>query len=125
MNSLTQTRQDVVDVLTAAGLNAFTTIPDRATPPLVGVSHDNPYVEDGPTMNAYTVHLAIRIVGQPGSADVAAEAIDAMVCQVITALAPDQWSITVNGPGVMTVGNAEMPAVDISIANEIMIEGGA
>lgn len=124
-NALTTLRQDIAETLADAGLNAFAFIPDRATPPLVGVTPDEPYVEDGPKFNGSSISLTIRCIGRPGTADVEDTQMEDTICTVIAALAPYQFSISVAKPGYLTIGTADYPACDINVTTQIKItEGG-
>jgi hypothetical protein len=125
MNSLTQLRIDVAETLSDAGLNAYAFIPDRATPPLVGVTPYAPYITDGPTFKQSTVYLTIRVINKAGSAETEDEQMEDVICAVVAALQPFNFTINVAKPGYLTIGNADYPACDINVSTEINIEGGA
>lgn len=114
-NPLTQARNDVTDLLNAAGLNAYAYMPDRVSPPLVAVQGGTPYVETGNTFTSNLVRFTVRVVLAPGDAGLRAEELDDMVFAVSDALVDTGWTVTVNEPGSITVGTAEYPAVDISV----------
>lgn len=123
MNSISQTRQDVADTLRDAGLNAFASLPDRMTPPLVGVTHGSPLVESGdsPAIGSTKVNLVVRIILAPGDSDLRMEELEDAVSTVVLALQPDQWTYYTDPVGSITVGTAEYPAVDINITNDITL----
>lgn len=121
MNPLTQTRQDVADALAVAGMNAFAFVPDRVSPPLAAVMTGNPYVEDGTSITNNLVRLVVRVILTPAADEVATAALEDSITKVITALRNDQWSISVGEFGEMTIGNANYPAVDVTITNYITI----
>ena len=122
MNPLTQARNDVADLLSAAGINAYAYMPDRAAPPLVAVTGGNPYVEAGNTMTNDLVRFTVRVVLTPGDAGVRAEELDDMVLAVSDTLANNGWALTVNEPGSITIGTGEFPAVDISVEKYLELD---
>jgi hypothetical protein len=124
-NTLTQLRIDVAETLSDNGLTAYAFIPDRATPPLVGVTPDSPYITDGPTFNVSTINLTIRCINRPGTPDKEDEQMEDTISAVIAALKPFGFNMTVNKPGYLTIGNADYPTCDINVSTEIEIEGGA
>jgi hypothetical protein len=124
-NTLTQLRIDVAETLAGAGLNAHAFIPARATPPLVGVTPDSPYITDGPQFGRSTVYLSILVINKPGTPDAEDEQMEDAICAVIAALAPYNFNISVGKPGYLTLGTADMPSCAIDISTEIQIEGGA
>lgn len=121
MNALTQTRVDVADTLKDEGLNAFAFAPDRVSPPLVAVMTGNPYVEDGKTFTNNLIRLVVRVIEMPAADEVATEALEETIATIVTALNPDQWSISVGEFGELNIGTGTYPAVDITITNYITI----
>lgn len=121
MNALSQTRQDVADTLKAQGLPAYSYLPERVSPPLVGVMAGTPFVEDGNTFTNNLIRLIVRVIVPPSDVTKADEDLEDAIAKVIIALRPDQWSISVGEFGTLTVGNANYPACDITITNLIEI----
>lgn len=121
MNALSTTRADVATVLTAAGLNAVYSIPDRITPPVAVIMPGSPYVEDGTTYTNNLIRLVVRVITNAASNEVMADDLDAAISSALIALSPDQWNVSVSEPFALVVGTAEFPAADITITNWITL----
>lgn len=121
MNALTQTRMDVADTLTAAGLNAVDTIPERITPPVAVIMPGSPYVEDGTTFTNTLIRLVVRVITANATNETMANQLDDAIADTLIALKADQWNVSVDEPFVLAVQNAEFPAADITITNWIEI----
>lgn len=81
---LAQLRTDLRDALDAAGLHAFTTVPEAWTPPGVFVGPDDPYLDfEGSTFGGVLVHHQLTVVTAAGTNDVQADALDDLVLQIL------------------------------------------
>lgn len=121
MNALAQTRLDVATVLTAAGVNASDSMPDRITPPVAVIKAGDPYLDEGKTFTDTAINLTIQVIASNGTNAVMQDALDDAICAVVTALKADQWTVKVGAPYALQTGTAEYPAVDIGITNWITL----
>lgn len=124
-NPLSDVRAAIADALTAAGLQAYKTVPDRAVPPLVYVAPGNPYVSyEGATFNGQIVRCYLVPIAARGTNDVNAEQLDELVLQVLDAVraAPELAEFTlgdVGQPGQVPINGQSHLGVDIEIQTEI------
>lgn len=114
MVTLTGLRTEVADMLTAAGINADHYVAEVLAPPVAVVAPGDPYLTLGEPapFGHYNVNLSVLLVGSKGTHKAAAEAVDALIEQVVAALDSD-WEVTsVTQPGQVNLnGSAYLGAV--------------
>lgn len=114
LNTLTELRTQVKDVLTTAGLKASDYVPETISPPIALVIPAEPYVTLGEGRNPfghYSVGIHVLLIGPKGTNKTAAEKVDSMILDTMSAL--EDWEITeVTQPGeVVLKGIAYMGSV--------------
>lgn len=121
-NVLTQLRLDLQAALKAARLNAFLTVPDKATPPMVYVAPGDPYLSfDGANFGGQIARHQIVAVARAGVNTAAAEAIDELALEVLDALSDldDHLVTEVGQPGQITINGQQHLALAVSVETEI------
>lgn len=119
-NVLTAVRDDIKAELEAAGLFAFTVVPENYSPPAVVIDADEPYVSfEGATFGAFFVNHRLIVVGDTGINLETAEALDAQLLQVLAALSDAHHVEDVGRPGSFSVGAQPHPAVVIRTRTEV------
>lgn len=122
-NELTQVREDLKALLTAAEFFAFTTVPERAVPPMAYVAPGFPYMSyDGASYGGgVIVRCNVVVIAKRGTNDVAAEALDDMVLRVIDAVdgSEDFLVSQVDIPGQISINGQLHLGVSIEVQREI------
>lgn len=123
MSHLADLRARVRDALTAAGLHAFSTVPETATPPMVYVSPGDPYLTpDGAALGGRVARVQIAVIADIGVNDVRADELDALierVADVIETLPGEPLGYEVNRPGQFTLNGQPHLGVAIDAWTEI------
>lgn len=124
VNPYTAARNTIRDTLATAGLNAFTTVPARATPPLAFAGPSDPYLsrEDGRAFDVEVMRLDVVLVASRGVSDTQAAELDDMLVAALDALNPldPEWVVRrVDQPGRISLAGQEYLAVSINVESEI------
>ncbi len=107
MTTLSGLRADLRTKLTNAGFFAFTIIPEKVSPPFVAVAPDDPYIayEAGAGLSfgeAFVRHRLVLVV-EAGSNDVKADALDALILQVLAIDFDPHQVVSVDEPGSIPI----------------------
>lgn len=125
MNVLTEARQDIVDALTGAGIDARTFKPDNIVPPMVVVQAGSPYVQrdaTGKTFQDWLVTLEAVLVVPSGSNEREIEDMDNLIVDTLTALGDmDLDTVTVGDYYALAESTAEYLALTITITAWVTI----
>lgn len=122
MSDLNGLREQLRDVLKTAGLNAFTAIPEKVTPPFVAVAPDEPYISyDEPSTDLMFGEVLVRhrlvLVGRKGTNDVQIRELSDLIVKVL-GLA-DQFEphqiVSVGEPGRIAVNAQDHLGVAINL----------
>lgn len=124
INDLTDLRVLIRDALVAAGVHAFTTAPDRVSPPCAFVTPGDPYwTREGATIGgAAVVRLQVSVVAAKGTTDVQATALDELVLKALAVVeeVPDVLEVEVDRPGTISINKVgPYLAAAIAVAIEI------
>ncbi len=128
-NALAQARDELATALKGAGINALPAEPERVTPPVALVSPATPYVSGtGNGYGRFELRERVRLVAERAEADVATDALDALICQAVPAIesferpGPDGWAVLeVSQPYLLAVHGANLPAVDLTCKTTVKI----
>jgi hypothetical protein len=121
---LAQQRQQIADALKAAGLHAFTIVPEKWTPPGVFVGPGDPYItREGAAFGGEVVNLAVTVVAARGTNDVRANELDDLVLRTLDVLyGLDEHGFGVGDvarPGSVAINSQTHLGTSIAIATEI------
>ena len=123
MSALADKRTQIKDALTTAGYFAFSAVPENASPPLVYVAPNEPYVVlEGATFGGVIVHHQIVIVGSPGVNEERADELDTLVEGVLVVVAELVDTFEVGRPGAIALNGQEHIGVAITTQTEIRLE---
>ena len=125
-NDLTDYRNQVRDVLTAAGIKALEYTSSAMTPPLAAVVPSQPYLTwgDGDNQAAFAypmrVRLDVLLIGhQQGDAKADAAGLDLLIVQAVAALsAAGIEPRRVTRPGELTVGGVKYLGAVVSVQQD-------
>lgn len=95
VNPLTSLREEIVDVLTEAGIKASEYVQENIVPPVAVVIPATPYItlpEGKNPFGEYNVNMQILLIAGKGTNKTAANKIDSMIVDVLDAL--EDWDIT-------------------------------
>lgn len=114
-SALAAVRGDLATYLgSTLGLQAFSELPEKVTPPFLSVGPGDPYVEfEGATFGHRRVRLLATIVGDVGTNDVRVAELDAYIVAIVEALdASDDYLVfQVDQPGQIAInGQAHLGA---------------
>lgn len=123
MSALSDLRADLKAKLEAAGVFAFTIVPETAVPPFVFAAPDDPYIDyEGGIGLAYgeaLVRHRLGLVVPAGVNEVEAEALDELVLKVLAIdFAPHEVQ-TVDEPGQIRLNGQTHLAVAVHLAAPI------
>lgn len=121
--ALVAKRAELRDALTAAGMFAFSTLPENADPPMAYVAPGDPYVSaEGASFGAVIAHHQVVLVAGPGVNEVRADELDEMVETALTAVADLVGTFEVDRPGSIDINGQAYIAVAIFTQTEIRLE---
>lgn len=108
MNTLTDARAELVDLLTEAGLTAVPFLPERPQPPLAIVTPGHPYLIRGEQFGQHKIGLTVMLLTATANNEQATKGLDAMIATMATAVfAADGWRLgQVDPPQQIQVGTA-------------------
>lgn len=121
-NDLTALRQRIVDDLKAQNFNAFTVMPETAAVPCVWVVPGDPYISrEGATFGGLIVRHQVNFAAAAGTNEATAEALDAMVLDVMDALDQIDGLVTgdVDRVGLAPINGQQNLAAGINVLTEI------
>lgn len=118
---LKEVRREVADLLQAEGIDAYHYEPARLNPPLVVVTAGDPYISTGETFNTNTMRLDIVVLCKKGTPEMELDALDDTVEEVLSAL-HDDWSLEqVSEPYFAASGQANIPAVRMTVTASVTL----
>lgn len=121
-NDLTVLRERLVAQLTTAGFNAHQVMPERTAVPVVWVIPGDPYLSrEGATFGGLIVRHQVNFAAAAGTNEVAAEALDAMLLDVLDAVdaLEDFDSGDVDRVGLAAINGQQYLAAGINVLTEI------
>lgn len=121
MNSLTELRTDVANVLTTAGIKAVHYNVDRYTPPLALVVPDDNYVtvREGDRFGSINVAIQVLLIGDKWTAKLGADKFDEMILDALKALGDEFDIVSVSAPSEVVINEEEHYASIIAIEVQI------
>lgn len=116
-NEITASKAELALDLQNAGLEILDYVPERVVPPIVIMSPGSPYLSAETVGNEYRLGLTLTMVAMTATNEEATEALDGLVAQTVSALAPLGYAVlkSVNAPYRMLVNNAEYLASDLNL----------
>ncbi len=107
-NTLTELREALATLLTAAGLTVTSYLPERPTPPLAIVQPGAPYLARGDTFGAHTATLTVLLLTRTATNEQATAALDEMIVRMAVALAGTDFRLAgVDQPAQFTANGAQ------------------
>lgn len=99
------------------GAKAYVTVPEEAGPPLVTIAAGRPYISyEGANFGCAIVRHQVLAIVEPGENESEDEALDALVLEVIAALAGTRFTVEeVDQPGEYTVIGQSCLGVSLSV----------
>lgn len=125
MSVLAEQRKVIADALTAGGITAHTTVPDKWTPPGAFVGPGDPYItrEAAFANGGEIVNHQVTIVTARGTNGVRADELDELILDaldVLDGLADQGFGVgDVQQPGTVSVNGQAHLGVAIQVATEI------
>lgn len=124
MSALSETRVALAALLSEAfdGVQTFSEVPEKVTPPFIAVGPGDPYVEfEGTTFGGRRVRLAATFVTDIGTNDVRAAELDEAVVAMVGAIdgSGDFMVTQVDQPGQITVNGQSCLGVSVLTLTEI------
>lgn len=123
MSRLGELRARVRDGLTGAGLFAFSTVPEKAAPPMAYVGPGEPYLTpEGAAFGGHIARLQVVLVASAGVNDTRADELDAMVDTAVAALDDlpgEPLDYEVGRPGEIAINGQPYLGVAINVTTEI------
>lgn len=121
VNEITAAKAEFALVLTEAGLDVYPYIPNRITPPVVVVRHGSPYLQPATVGNEYSLGLELVLLATTAVNEVATEALDALIEQVINALPNYAYMANVSQPQIFSENGADYLGTSIAINLDITL----
>lgn len=121
MSALSDVRAAMRDVLKDAGMFAFSTVPDKALPPMVFVAPGDPYVStEGANFGGEIVRCEVVVVASAGVNEAQADELDELALQAKDVLeAADYNVVDIGRPGQITLGGQAYLAAPLGVLTEI------
>ena len=123
VNPILEARIGLRDLLDGDGVQAFTTEPDKATPPLVFVSPGYPYVshEGAFAIGTRRANLIATVVASAGVNDVQADELDDLVLRVLDLVdrSRTHYITLVDRPGRITLNGQSYLACNVEVARDL------
>lgn len=126
-NAYAEAREQIRTALDAAGLHAFKTKPDHATPPLVFVGPGDPYITyEGATFGGDLLHHQLVVVGDVGTNDFRADGLDDLIGRTLDVVDElEGFALQeVRQPGQIKVNGQDCLAVAVNVISEIRRSDG-
>lgn len=117
MSAISERREAMRAALVAAGVSAFSTKPERVTPPFAFVGPGDPYLTtEGATFGSEILQLEVVVVVRPGVSDTRADELDEMILVAFDAATNADFAVRdVGRPGQISLGGqAHIAAVLIA-----------
>lgn len=97
---ISQARSDLLAVLTAAGLRAFSEVADVSTPPMAVLVPSSEWIEQGEAFGEFVISFDVELVAPQGTNQAISLALDNMVETALTAIteAPKMYATGVGQP---------------------------
>lgn len=123
-NTLTDTRAALRTLLTGAGLQVVSYLPERPTPPLVIVTTGQPYVQRAERYGQHTITLTTLLLTAKATNEVMTEQLDEMIATLaITVWNSDGFDLgPVDSPSQFTVGTANYLGTTVDVTAVDVLE---
>lgn len=120
-NEITTSKAEFALVLQEAGLNVYSYVPGRITPPVVVIRHGSPYLQPSTLGNEYFLGLELVVLATTAVNEVATEALDEALQTLLNAL-PNYANLgDVGQPQIFTENGADYLGATVSITLEITL----
>lgn len=120
-NEITTSKAEFALVLQEAGLNVFSYVPGRITPPVVVIRQGSPYLQPSTLGNEYLLGLELVVLATTAVNEVATEALDEALQTLLNALPNYAYLDSVGQPQIFTENNAEYLGAVVSLKLEITL----
>jgi hypothetical protein len=120
-NDITLAKQQFAAVLTAAGLEVVSYVPDRVTPPVVIIKAGSPYLSPETLGQEWQLNIVCALVATTQMNELATEKLEDLI-ETFAKSMPHYARLTnVDQPYTLVTGNAEYFAADASVTLSITI----
>lgn len=114
MSVLTTEKEALVELLGEV-VPTYAYIPARITPPVAIITPGNPYLSDGNSFGTFLVRFAIDLVIPTQAAELASQALDTLVDDVVVSLVNAKYGVdNVSAPYAMETNGATYVAITVS-----------
>jgi len=128
VNTLSEVRAQVKELLEATGLRTYDYAKEKAVPPYAVVVPNDPYLVPSETFGQYTIRFVVFVAGPRGTSNQQAEDTEEMVVKAINAFKDqtDVYVVQVSSPlpRELTQLNLTVFGSEIEIEAEIIINEG-
>lgn len=128
MNTLTAHRARLVEVLSAADINAVAYLQERPNPPVALVVPGSPYLTGGPQFGTFKVAYSVLLITRTAVNEVSTAELDQMIATSVVALsnASDVDVAQADAPAQMNVNGAVYltSIIDVTVTSHIDTEEG-
>ncbi len=124
-NTLTTARAALTTLLTDAGMQAVSFLPERPTPPLAIVTPGQPYLQRADQFEQFKVGLSVLLLTRTAANEVASDELDEMIATLTVAVfETDGYRLArVDAPNQFQVNNAQYLGcvADVSVTDVIEV----
>lgn len=125
MNSLTRLREELVEVLEAAGLRGLAQVQGRFTPPVFFVIPGSPYLVPGDTFGKFTYAFQIVLVSSARAAEFSTKQLDGLIATAGVALHESKFNVQqVSEPASLNLAIGEYLGAFVDVTVVDFLDGG-
>lgn len=123
MTSLSQSRNELMGVLSTLGVPVIPHLPDRFTPPIAILVQGSPYVEAGPTFGTSTIRFTLVIIAGQGQNEIVTKELDALIERTLIEVTDsEQYFVeTIHQPALYKHGQATFLSCPIDIRIDVRL----
>ena len=114
-NEITLAKEQLRDVLVAAGLDCVEYIPERVIPPIVVINSGAPFITVDTLSNGYIMGLELVLVAETATNEFATEKLETLIQDVLRALPNYAILQRVDKPFSLAVNNAEYLSTNVFV----------
>ena len=120
---IAEARTALKAVLTAAGIPAYSEVPDRSQPPMAVFLPSSDWIENGEVFGEFTISFDVEIVAGTGTNQAMSLELDNAVEAVLVAVteAPGMYAASVGQPSAVDLGNGMYLGSTITVKQHLQL----
>jgi hypothetical protein len=121
MSELGAAKAELALTLQSAGLDVYSYIPARVTPPVIVIRSGSPYIQPASVGQEYLINLELQVIAGTADNESSSDDLDDLIEAALNALPADAGLKTVSSPYALVANGNDYLAATIGLDLQITI----